>query len=269
MGSGLLYCRGERTHRSALSAYRANFREYRPLHVLRPDGALPSEAALRALVEALSDQPPSPAQTFELAVLRAQLAGYEAPSLPPDFPTCLPGRPDFTRLLQAELSGRLYLPPGSSGLPPLAGLDPARPALYLTWTEAAGYAPHSAGYVQASERPYRVSDRCDGSRDDAAFYVLRTLLFRLRGWGDREYAAFHRAAYPQERRVPQWLTHFSATWRAHEVEVPGTLTPQVLKGLLASLYDMNWRTLSGALEDLDWRFEETTDPDPVPLALTA
>lgn len=47
------------------------------------------------------------------------------------------------------------------------------------------------------------------------------------------------------------------------------MTPQVLEDLLASLYDMNWRTLSGALEDLDWRFEETSDSDPVPLGLTA
>lgn len=198
-------------------------------------------------------------------VLRAVLAAWDAAEdgpTPPPF--ALPPFPEEERAaLAADLRARLYLPltPGMHGdLTRLHNLRntasvPPRPLdhttythlLHYTWTEAAGYPAHCAGWPGTSERPYRPEDRCDGQRDDEAFYLLFFYLNELGlTWEDGR--RFHDQAYPQDIaqggfRIP--LVWYAAAWRA-QVSTPA-LTVTTFQALTESLYDMNHRSLEEVL----------------------
>ena len=110
------------------------------------------------------------------------------------------------------------------------------------WTEAFGYPPHAVGYVQYSPRPYTLWQGCDGSADGCLDYLTSCLLGKL----DLRLSDMYKIAYPVEAPYPE-ADRLGALY-AKQVVVPGSLTADVIAGLLHDLNDMNKRSLSNVIE---------------------
>ncbi|GGJ55818.1 hypothetical protein [Deinococcus roseus] len=118
----------------------------------------------------------------------------------------------------------------------------------ILWDELEGFAPEDPGYGhrQYSVRPYRVTDRCDGTRDENALYILKLYLQHA----GLDYSTTHTAAYPDE--PPKWESELweDPSWIQREIE-PCPLTRENFHHLLDSLYDMNHHSLVALLKDLE------------------
>jgi len=251
----LTFHRGNQRFSSALAALRATRQgPYLPLHASLADGASPSRTDLLDLAfEHTRRHGESAEQAAEAAYVHAQLAGLEQPS-PPPFPVTFSqtvrtqrGELDTRNVMQAEMRARLYLNPQHT----YPGLKVERDAalryslLFYIWTPEAGYPDFCAGTVQTSTRPYAVTDRCDGTRDDAALYALRLFCHHL-GMTQAAFEAHHRAAYPDEVFQPP-VTWFSQTWRNEEVSSLPVNAESYVQ-VLESLYSMNHRSLVAEFE---------------------
>ena len=255
----ITYFRGLTPHATPLAALTAPT-PYAPI-TARQGGALLTADAHRAALDHLTQCPDTPEIAVTAAYHRAQLASLtEIPTKPPfdvTFPSIAEGQHgelDALTVMRAELGHTLYLP-SHHAYPGLPSLHDAlrRPwqALHV-WTPEAGYGHHCAGYRQSSVRPYRPTDRCDGTRDLAALYLTRFYLHRI-GMGASEWNALYLRAYEHDA-PPAPVLWFSATWRAHEIHTAPLPTKATYEALLASLYDMNHRSLSAELEPYTWRF---------------
>ncbi|TNC80800.1 MAG: hypothetical protein C9356_11800 [Oleiphilus sp.] len=100
------------------------------------------------------------------------------------------------------------------------------------------------GFVQWSVRPYRVTDRCDGTRDTNAMDVTSVMCQRT----NIDIRAAHKAAYPDDANIFEdpaylsWLEEHSDQCEVQE------LTVHNLIELLNSLCSMNWRSLTEVCE---------------------
>jgi len=105
---------------------------------------------------------------------------------------------------------------------------------------------HAKGYIQWSTRPYRVTDRCDGTRDSNAMLVCHEL---SKATGLDINSIYH-DAYSDENRetffTPEYLKHLEQ--HRCETEIP-ELTAENIIHLLKSLYDMNWRSFTEKLSE--------------------
>jgi len=110
---------------------------------------------------------------------------------------------------------------------------------------------HAKGFVQWSVRPYRVSDGCDGSRDENAKLVL----LRFCQQTGIDIRAAYRAAYPDGREqmfTDPCLAYLESLDDPAHTEIPA-LNSDNLQALLDSLYDMNYRSFAA---ELGRRFNE-------------
>ncbi|MBJ7265531.1 hypothetical protein [Idiomarina abyssalis] len=121
-------------------------------------------------------------------------------------------------------------------------LNSERRVIKIIWDED-DIPDHAKGYVQWSVRPYRVSDKCDGTRDSCAMYALKVL-------GERkgiDVVELANRAYPDDVIFDDaYLDHLKA--HRELVEIP-RFNRKSISLLLRSLYDMNWRSLVYELEE--------------------
>lgn len=242
----LTFTRGPLTFPSALSALVANMRSTVPI---TPQlGTQPATATQLSALCALD------ATTTEehaaQAVARSALASHEGPSQPP-FP--LPPLPrDQETTLAGLTASHHYLPLSAARAFDLTADDVSgrRSVLVFLWEAAAGFEAHCVGTRQVSTRPYHVTDRCDGTRETPALYTLMHCLHQL-GWTFDAFQALYARAYawdtPEGRTFDAPLEWYSATWRAHNTDVP-PVSAAVLRDLCTSLYDMNFRSLAETVE---------------------
>lgn len=117
-----------------------------------------------------------------------------------------------------------------------------RRVVKIIWDED-GIPEHVKDYVQWSVRPYRVSDKCDGTRDSCAMCTLKVLCER-KGIDVSELAE---RAYPDDVIFDDDYIEYL---KAHRklVEIP-QFNQKSISLLLRSLYDMNWRSLVYELEE--------------------
>ena len=123
-----------------------------------------------------------------------------------------------------------------------------RQILKITWDAADGNPEHAWGYRQWSVRPFTVGMRCDGTTDDNVHYIAMRLCRRL----GLDYPAVYARAYAwrRDRENADWLRRVTAEeWGriAREMVVPH-LSPNALRALLFSLYDINNRSVVEVLE---------------------
>lgn len=98
---------------------------------------------------------------------------------------------------------------------------------------------HCKGYVQWSVRPYRVTDRCDGTRDSNA--ILACMEF-CKSTG-LDLANLYEQAYPEENnhiRDAGYLEYLEE--HRGMTDIPAVSENNIIQ-LLNSLYAMNWRSL--------------------------
>lgn len=114
----------------------------------------------------------------------------------------------------------------------------SRSVARIVWDDP-GTPEHCLGYVQWSTRPYRVTDRCDGTRDSNAILVCRVFCRRT----GVDLPELYAKAYPDDENIfleEAYIAHLDE--QQSTTEIPEFSTESAL-ALLSSLYDMNWRSL--------------------------
>lgn len=104
---------------------------------------------------------------------------------------------------------------------------------------------HCKGYTQWSVRPYRVTDRCDGTRDSNAMLVCLEYCKQTH----LDLSGIFARAYPDEENIfldSDYLAYLEEHRPMTEID---ELTNENLIELLNSLYSMNWRSLTEELEN--------------------
>ena len=114
-----------------------------------------------------------------------------------------------------------------------AGAD--REILLFIWDGTEG--AYTAGFKQATIRPFRLGDGCDGSTDECIHTIAKSFCDEL----GLDYDAIYQAAYG-EPRIDEDREDITILPIYNEAEIP-PLTDETAALLLEDLYQINNRTL--------------------------
>lgn len=124
-----------------------------------------------------------------------------------------------------------------------AAIESNRQIAEIVWDEP-GTPEHCKGTKQWSVRPYRVTDRCDGTRDSNAMLVCYEFC-KTTGIDLKEAYEDAYADNDHDSISDDYIKHLEQ-YRS-ETEIP-EVNDGNIRQLLGSLYDMNWRSLTEVLQ---------------------